>query len=431
MSRNFDTLNDVYAVLLGVINKQEAKITRAQFNSRLEILSLDKISKNDFKLIVDEVKSSPNLKDIFEKASYGVYTMKDLELDQKDSIKEEHIVDEESNTGSVIVKKSSDGNYSSERELLLADDELQDEDALLRYHGYDPEKWEIKTSTNAKNSRETNQGTKHTYNSRVTVSPRRVKEIDIAINTLKNTVAPIRVKNINKGSTNLVLPQPDVHFGITTIEDIDKHVQNISRVMSKGYDIIVIEQLGDLFHSSQMQASQTLKGTLLDEVNMVDAVEDAKTYFDFLITNAIKNSNKVIVKQMAGNHSGNLEYMFMEYLKAKYPQIEVDNNIKYRYAYLLGHVGIMLAHGDYAQKDLPMLFANEYKEVWSLSENRFIHKGHYHKEKTVDDGGVLSQQFGTLKPNDKYEISNGWTLSKKTMYALEYSDTDLITEYYV
>ena len=222
-----------------------------------------------------------------------------------------------------------------------------------------------------------------------------------------------------------------MHFGITTMLDVKGHLDRLLELINKGYKTIVIEQLGDLFHSSQMWSSQTLKGTLLDEVNMVQAVEDAKQFFDVLVTAALQNSTTLHIKQMAGNHSANLEYMFMEYLKAKYPQVVIKNNIKFRDAYLLDNVGIMLAHGDLAPKNLPMLMANEFGGVWSLSHSREIHKGHFHNEKTVDNGGVISRQLGTVKPNDKYEIMNGWTLSKKELYALEYDSDKLVAEWHV
>lgn len=80
MSRSFSTLNEIYAVVLGVVNKQEAKITRTQFNNRLDILSLDKVDKYQFKSIVETVKQDPSLKDVFEKSSYGVYSLSDLEM---------------------------------------------------------------------------------------------------------------------------------------------------------------------------------------------------------------------------------------------------------------------------------------------------------------------------------------------------------------
>ncbi|MBZ5985972.1 helix-turn-helix domain-containing protein [Leuconostoc gelidum] len=332
----------------------------------------------------------------------------------------------------IVINK--DGSTTSSTTMQMTAEQAKDPEFVLRAHGFNPDDWDIVSARNnfwQQNSQEN--GLIDLYQSKITVKPKSDDELtpqDIA-NLFKADIIPYTVNQVARDTHNLVVPLPDLHFGITRFEDTIIHLDKIAEVISSGYKTIVIEQLGDLFHSSQMNSSQTLKGTILDEVDMVQAVEDAKRFFDVLVKLALDNSTKVYIKQMGGNHSSNLEYMFMEYLKVKYPQTVIKNNIKYRDAYLLDNVGIMLAHGDFAAKNLPMLFANEFGGVWSLAHNRFIHKGHYHKEKTVDEGGVLSQQFGTIKPNDKYEISNGWTLSKKVLYLLEYSQDDLVTEYYV
>lgn len=317
--------------------------------------------------------------------------------------------------------------------LMLNEQTQKTPEDILEYLNLDAKEWRIVSAIPNQWTTPTDNGPKWNFQLKVNVKPKSDDELtpqDIA-NLFKADIKPYTIKQVARDTHNLVVPLPDLHFGITRFEDTIIHLDKIAEVISRGYKTIVIEQLGDLFHSSQMNSSQTLKGTMLDEVDMVQAVEDAKRFFDVLVKLAIDNSTKVYIKQMGGNHSSNLEYMFMEYLKVKYPQTVIKNNIKYRDAYLLDNVGIMLAHGDFAAKNLPMLFANEFGGVWSLANNRFIHKGHYHKEKTVDEGGVISQQFGTIKPNDKYEISNGWTLSKKVLYLLEYSQDDLVTEYYV
>lgn len=313
-------------------------------------------------------------------------------------------------------------------------EKAKDVDFVLRAHGFDPEDWDIVSAkSNFWQQNSVEKGLIDLCQSKITVKPKSDDELtpqDIA-NLFKADIKPYTVKQVARDTHNLVVPLPDLHFGITTMLDVKGHLDRLLELINKGYKTIVIEQLGDLFHSSQMWSSQTLKGTLLDEVNMVQAVEDAKQFFDVLVTVALKNSTTVHIKQMAGNHSANLEYMFMEYLKAKYPQAVIKNNIKFRDAYLLDNVGIMLAHGDLAPKNLPMLMANEFGGVWSLSHSREIHKGHFHNEKTVDNGGVISRQLGTVKPNDKYEIMNGWTLSKKELYALEYDSDKLVAEWHV
>jgi len=198
---------------------------------------------------------------------------------------------------------------------------------------------------------------------------------------------------------------------------------------NKKYKVVSIEQLGDLFHSSLMKTTQTQKGTILDDVDMVQAIEDAKTFFDAIIRCALEHATEVHIYHTEGNHSGNMEYMFLEYLKAKYPDVKVFNNNDYRYFYALDNVGFMIAHGDYAKKNLPMLFANEASQIWSDSYSREIHTGHFHNEKTTDHDGVIHRQLGTMKPSDKYEISNGWTLSKRELQIFEYDTNRLITTY--
>ncbi|MCC2745034.1 helix-turn-helix domain-containing protein [Leuconostoc lactis] len=332
----------------------------------------------------------------------------------------------------IVINK--DGSQTSSTTLQMTQEQAKDPDYVLKAHGFDPDAWEIVSAKNnfwQQNSQEN--GLIDLYQSKITVKPKSDDELtpqDIA-NLFKADIKPYTVKQVARDTHNLVVPLPDLHFGITTLEDVKGHLDRLLELINKGYKTIVIEQLGDLFHSSQMWSSQTLKGTLLDEVDMVQAVEDAKQFFDVLVTASLENSTTLHIKQMAGNHSGNMEYMFMEYLKAKYPQVVIKNNIKFRDAYLLDNVGIMLAHGDLAPKNLPMLMANEFGGVWSLSHSREIHKGHFHNEKTVDNGGVISRQLGTVKPNDKYEIMNGWTLSKKELYALEYDSDKLVAEWHV
>lgn len=329
---------------------------------------------------------------------------------------------------------NKDGSQSSSTTLQMTSEQAKDPDFVLRAHGFDPSEWDIISARNnfwQQNSQEN--GLIDLYQSKITVKPKSDDELtpqDIA-NLFKADIKPYTIKQVARDTHNLVVPLPDLHFGITTMLDVKGHLDRLLELINKGYKTIVIEQLGDLFHSSQMWSSQTLKGTLLDEVNMVQAVEDAKQFFDALVTAALQNSTTLHIKQMSGNHSGNMEYMFMEYLKAKYPQVVIKNNIQFRDAYLLDNVGIMLAHGDLAPKNLPMLFANDFGGAWSLAHSREIHKGHFHKEKTVDEGGVISRQLGTVKPNDNYEIMNGWTLSKKELYALEYDSDKLVAEWHV
>ena len=327
---------------------------------------------------------------------------------------------------------NADGSQTSSTVLQMQADQVKDVNYVLRAHGFSETDWELVSARNnfwQQNNSE--QGLVDLYQSKITVKP---KTHDVSIEKfleqLTQDIKPYKLSvNENKTKKNMVLPLADLHFGITKISDLESHLHKIIPIIQQPRDTFVIEQLGDLLHSSQMWTTQTMRGTMLDEVDMVQAIEDAKSFFHLIITNI--NANHIIIKQMAGNHSGNMEYLFMEMLKVKYPNVSVQNNVKYRDAYLLGDVGILIAHGDLAKKGLTSLFPTEFKDVWSKSKQHYLHTGHYHNEKLTDNAGIVWQQFGTPKPTDKYEEQNGWSLSKKSMYLLEYSTDELIAEYYV
>lgn len=326
------------------------------------------------------------------------------------------------------VEHKKDGSIVNTTVIQMKKEEMKDSIKVMKAHGFDPSAWELISATNNFWQQGNQYGKKDLYQSKIMVKPigmNSKENLQEFMRVFKNSIKPISFKQVNSGVRNLVIPLADMHFGVTTISDLKDKIIDIKEVILKGYETIVIEQLGDLFHSSQINSSQTLRGTLLDDVDMPRAIEDAKLFFDCIIEYCVSNSKKVVVETTCGNHSGNLEYMFLEYLKARYNQVEVKNNASFRTAYQIGRVGIMLTHGDTAKKDLPMLFANEYSDIWSTSTYRELHTGHFHSELVKDHKGVVQRQMGTLKKNDKYEIQNGWTMNKKIIQLLEYDNNRL------
>ena len=303
---------------------------------------------------------------------------------------------------------------------------------LLEIHGFDSDEFRIKSVIS---NEWTLSDTQYNYQSKINVEPIRQNEFDINVyvETLKQDIKQITVDADYIGDTNLVIQLADLHFGVTKISDTINKLSKLKSRIECGYKTIVIEQLGDLFHSSQMKSSQTLKGTQLDDVDMVEAVEAAKSFYDFIITTCLLNADEVIIEHACGNHSGNVEYLFLVYLESKYPQIKVNYHNDSRIVYKLGNVGIMLSHGDTVPlKKLPMLFANEYKLLWSECETCEVHTGHKHNKFTEEEyDGVILRQAPTIKPNDIYEIDNGWTTARKIIQVIEYDDDGEVGSYVI
>lgn len=298
---------------------------------------------------------------------------------------------------------------------------------ILKYKGYDPQEWEISQVTTNEWTTTTADIQKWNQQLKFVVKP---KHNAFNASAFTEPIEPVKLTAIKTGDRNLFIGLADWHFGITKLEDLQDKLARMIEVISKGYKQIVIGQLGDLFHSSQIKKSVTMAGTQLDDVDMEQAIKDARSFFDVLVTECVRHSKQVTVEHAGGNHSENLEYMFLLYLEAKYPDIKVNYHNKYRQAFMLDNVAIMITHGQYGKrKDLPMLFATEYSDIWSNATTREIITGHFHMQQTNDYQGVIHRQLGTIKPNDNYEIENGWTMGKKVLQLFEYDSERLRVTY--
>lgn len=298
---------------------------------------------------------------------------------------------------------------------------------ILKYKGYDPQEWEISQVTTNEWTTTAAETQKWNQQLKFVIKP---KHKSFNASAFTESIEPVKLTAIKTGDRNLFIGLADWHFGITKLEDLQDKLAMIVDIVSKGYKQIVIGQLGDLFHSSQIKKSVTMAGTQLDDVDMETAIKDARAFFDVLITECVRHSLKVTVEHAGGNHSENLEYMFLLYLEAKYPDIKVHAHNKYRQAFMLDNVAIMITHGQYGKrKDLPMLFATEFSDMWSKATTREIITGHFHTQQTNDYQGVIHRQLGTVKPNDSYEIENGWTMGKKVLQLFEYDSERLRVTY--
>ncbi len=298
---------------------------------------------------------------------------------------------------------------------------------ILKYKGYDPQEWEISQVTTNEWTTTTADIQKWNQQLKFVVKP---KHKAFNASAFTESIEPVKLTSIKTGDRNLFIGLADWHFGITKLEDLQGKLAMIVDIISKGYKQIVIGQLGDLFHSSQIKKSVTMAGTVLDDVNMEQAIKDARSFFDVLITECVRHSKQVTIEHAEGNHSGSIEYMFLLYLEAKYPDIQVHAHNKYRQAFMLDNVAIMITHGQYGKrKDLPMLFATEFSDIWSKATTREIITGHFHTQQTNDYQGVIHRQLGTIKPNDSYEIENGWTMGKKVLQLFEYDSERLRVTY--
>lgn len=78
MTNKFKTVEELYAVVAGVQLKDEGKIVTAKFNKIIGKLGLDRVTVNDLKEIVEDIKGNEYLNDLKNQAIKGEVTLGDL-----------------------------------------------------------------------------------------------------------------------------------------------------------------------------------------------------------------------------------------------------------------------------------------------------------------------------------------------------------------
>lgn len=82
-------------------------------------------------------------------------------------------------------------------------------------------------------------------------------------------------------------------------------------------------------------------------------------------------------------------------------------------------------------KDIALLFATQYPDIWNATTNHEVYSGHFHTKNTTDQKGVILRSFGTPKNPDGYEIKNGYLGNRKYIEAIEYSSERIEAVYYL
>lgn len=109
-------------------------------------------------------------------------------------------------------------------------------------------------------------------------------------------IAQIQPKVIPQAEGMLEIPLFDMHFGIADMDYYRDALEEILAIVgSKHWDRIIIPVGQDLFHNDSITQGRTTKGTLIEKVNLKQAVYDAETFYFNLIDTALQNANEVSV----------------------------------------------------------------------------------------------------------------------------------------
>lgn len=345
-------------------------------------------------------------------------------------------------------KKNEDGTLDLDQLIeVYSTNDLKDDDFVIRAHGFDPSAWELTSHEfsmwNHFNKELVNPKT--LYASKIKIRPKadglNWNEFIQAIENRK-AKEPIRFKgNMPSEPRYLEIPLFDMHFGIADLNYYMVTLQKILGILRDSYRKVLIVVGQDLIHNDNFKGT-TANGTVIDKINMVQAIEDAELFYETIISEACKKSKEVIVAYSKGNHDETVSYGIARALSKSFknqPNVTFDLEFKERKAFMLGKNMIGITHGDKNRKNAASNFSVEFPEMWAQATTREIHMGHLHRKRTtkqpieitLDERGVIVRELGTGNETDQYHEDNGFNLAHKEFEIFEYTETKKNLIYYV
>lgn len=321
------------------------------------------------------------------------------------------------------VTRNADGSAVANK-VLAADNpqDLSDTD-LLNLFGYNPDYFKLDSFKYSAWGKDKETG-QPLISASVKVSPiTQDVTTDKFIDVINNEVQPVQPVNVKRDietrnlDENLIIPLFDLHFGITDIETAYVYLLNLQdMIQHNNYRHILIVFGGDVFHSDFMTKTQTAKNTQLDHVDNVKALQDATSFFDDLIRSVHSHADNVDVISIGGNHDYDKQYLWMYAMSIKWQKFaNFHLTTGTRQYFQIGHVMLAVLHGDQALNKIANLMSTEEPKMWADSTARVALSGHFHKnlirQVGSNDDGVMLYQCSTIKPNDRYELDRGFTMS--------------------
>ena len=269
-----------------------------------------------------------------------------------------------------------------------------------------------------------------------------IERIELACEGIKPW-KPVKKPNVTEDDLLSLLVITDFHLGSycwgqETSEDYDTNMAR-DLFLSSIKDMIdstpkskigMLCNLGDFLHWDGLeQLTPSGKNLLEGDSRYSRIVDIAMTVMDEAVRMMLKKYEKVVFVCAEGNHdiAGSIWLRkFIRKLYANEPRLEViDNDFPY-YAYRHGETMLCFHHGHKAKMgSLPKVFASEprFREDWGKSKIAYIHSGHYHHERLLEDAGAITEQHPTLASRDSYATRLG-LMSQRGAKVITYDATD-------
>lgn len=317
----------------------------------------------------------------------------------------------------------------------MSEEQSKDVDYLLKAHGYDKSVWTLVSArNNIWNVYSKQDGIQTLYASQIVVKPRTsgwtFDELLEAIRKVEPVA--VQVPDVQADDRRMLeIPLFDAHFGVSDYEYYRPTQQKILGLITSrrwAETFFVVGQ--DMLHNDNFRGT-TANGTVIEAVDIPKAWGDCRKFYEPLLEAALQHSDRVKVMYAKGNHDESMSWCFVQYLKARYPQAVVDDEVQERKVHVFGQNFIGITHGDKGRKNLASIFPAEFPLEWAKTVNREIHTGHFHLEDGKDGPGIMVRTLSTRNKTDQWHRDNGFVGAHKRFMLFEWSEEALESIHYV
>ncbi|HEY9817957.1 MAG TPA: hypothetical protein V6D20_19440, partial [Candidatus Obscuribacterales bacterium] len=175
----------------------------------------------------------------------------------------------------------------------------------------------------------------------------------------------------------------------------------------------VIVNLGDYFHTDNMEGTTSRSGHSLDtDGRFAKMIRVGMKIMRQMIASALEHHNTVRVINATGNHDDTSSQFLSVSLGIMYenePRVIVDDSPTPFHYVEWGNCMFGVHHGHSCKPvALPGVMAADQPEMWGRTKHRYWYTGHIHHDTKKEFAGVTQESFRTLAAKDAYATWGGY-----------------------
>jgi len=337
------------------------------------------------------------------------------------------------------IEINKDGTQSSDKLLVMSQEEAKDVNFLLKAHGFDNKIWElISCRNNIWNVYSKVDKIQTLYSSKIVVKPRveyiwneeDIKKLFSKIKTDYKNKTNISPQQYEINGDTLVVTIADLHFGLLSDEYSTNNSYNleiaeniyyytlndiINRVKYRKFEKVLFIVGNDFVNADNVNGTTT-KGTAQDNSS---SWFNTITKATQLIINGIDMLSEIApvsVNYVMSNHDLHTMFGIIQTISAWYrndDNVIVDDTPLPRKYCKIGKTLLCLSH-DIKIKDALKIVSSEAKNEWSQSEHIVCILAHLHQAMVYEKQGYLEiMRLPTISGWSRWSNNNGYIQTEK------------------